>query len=57
EFHGGTIWLDTENTEGTRICFTLSIVEPTADPDDAADFAAAATSPTARERVPEGENA
>ncbi|MGW5382099.1 sensor histidine kinase [Nocardia sp. NPDC003963] len=28
EYHGGTIWLDTENAEGTRIYFTLRIAEP-----------------------------
>lgn len=49
EYHGGTIWLDTENTAGTRICFTLRTVE--ADPGAEAPAApAAATKP-----VPEGE--
>lgn len=49
EFHGGTIWLDTENTVGTRICFTLRTVE--AEPGAEGPVApAAATVP-----VPEGE--
>ncbi|MGW6333919.1 sensor histidine kinase [Nocardia rhamnosiphila] len=49
EFHGGTIWLDTENTVGTRICFTLRIVEAEPGAEDSA-APAAATVP-----VPEGE--
>lgn len=49
EYHGGAIWLDTENTVGTRICFTLRTVE--AEP-GAADAAAPAA---ATEPVPEGE--
>lgn len=49
EYHGGTIWLDTENTAGTRICFTLRTVE--AEPGaEAPAVPAAATEP-----VPEGE--
>ncbi|WP_083874815.1 sensor histidine kinase [Nocardia paucivorans] len=28
EYHGGRIWIDTEYTEGTRICFTLRAVAP-----------------------------
>ena len=32
EHHGGNIWVDTSNTEGTRICFTLP-AESTAEPD------------------------
>ncbi|MEV3962552.1 CHASE3 domain-containing protein [Nocardia sp. NPDC050193] len=49
EYHGGTIWLDTESTAGTRICFTLRAVED--DPGaEAAAAPAAATKP-----VPEGE--
>jgi signal transduction histidine kinase len=46
EFHGGTIWIDTENTVGTRICFTLRTVEAA----PGAESPAAATEP-----VPEGE--
>ncbi|MEV0108361.1 CHASE3 domain-containing protein [Nocardia sp. NPDC050799] len=49
EFHGGTIWLDTENTVGTRICFTLRTVEAEPGAEDPA-APAAATEP-----VPEGE--
>ncbi len=26
DFHGGRIWLDTSNRDGTRICFTLPVV-------------------------------
>ncbi|WP_189094154.1 sensor histidine kinase [Nocardia jinanensis] len=54
EYHGGTIWLDTENTEGTRICFTLRIARPSAATE--VGSAAAAVPGTATERVPEGEN-
>jgi light-regulated signal transduction histidine kinase (bacteriophytochrome) len=35
EHHGGTIWIDTSNSEGARICFTLpaqSPAEPERDP-------------------------
>jgi len=32
EHHGGNIWIDTANTEGTRFCFTLPTAA-TADPD------------------------
>lgn len=49
EFHGGTIWLDTENTVGTRICFTLRTVEAEPGAEDPV-APAAATVP-----VPEGE--
>jgi signal transduction histidine kinase len=49
EFHGGTIWIDTENTVGTRICFTLRTVE--AEPGAGSPAAPAA----ATEPVPEGE--
>lgn len=28
DFHGGRIWLDTEQSSGTRICFTLPMVRP-----------------------------
>nr|WP_063127093.1 sensor histidine kinase [Nocardia fusca] len=49
EFHGGTIWIDTENTVGTRICFTLRTVE--AEPGAESPAAPAA----ATEPVPEGE--
>lgn len=49
EYHGGTIWLDTENTAGTRICFTLRTVE-TEPGAEAPAVPAAATEP-----VPEGE--
>ena len=33
EHHGGTIWIDTSYTEGTRFCFTLPI-ESTPEPDE-----------------------
>lgn len=49
EFHGGTIWLDTENAVGTRICFTLRTVEAEPGAEDPV-APAAATVP-----VPEGE--
>lgn len=61
EFHGGTIWLDTGNTEGTRVCFTLRAAAP--EIDDPAESAAgispgtpAGSEAAATERVPEGEN-
>ncbi|WP_442790749.1 sensor histidine kinase [Nocardia sp. NBC_01329] len=60
EYHGGTIWLDTENTEGTRFCFTLPMAEPASELEAAVDTAGSATTAppsTTTERLPEGENA
>ncbi|TPG36082.1 sensor histidine kinase [Mycolicibacterium hodleri] len=34
EHHGGTIWIDTSYTEGTRFRFTLPVIKPTAVADD-----------------------
>ncbi|MFJ4787311.1 CHASE3 domain-containing protein [Streptomyces sp. NPDC088794] len=34
EYHGGTIWLDTGRTEGTRFCFTLPFAAVPADASD-----------------------
>jgi light-regulated signal transduction histidine kinase (bacteriophytochrome) len=34
EYHGGTIWLDTGRTEGTRFCFTLPSVAAAANASD-----------------------
>jgi signal transduction histidine kinase len=34
EYHGGRIWLDTEYTSGTRVCFTLPAVAPVTVPDE-----------------------
>ncbi|TDP97509.1 sensor histidine kinase [Labedaea rhizosphaerae] len=28
EYHGGRIWIDTEYTGGTRVCFTLPVLQP-----------------------------
>jgi len=45
EYHGGRIWIDTEHTGGTKVCFTLPAVHPnTAKAEhDTADTAATAT--------------
>jgi light-regulated signal transduction histidine kinase (bacteriophytochrome) len=36
EYHGGTVWIDTSYTDGTRFCFTLpQVLSPmTAEPDE-----------------------
>lgn len=34
EYHGGTIWIDTAYTEGTRFRFTLPVLAPTSDEKD-----------------------
>jgi signal transduction histidine kinase len=34
EYHGGRIWIDTEYSGGTRVCFTLPVVQPVTVPDE-----------------------
>ncbi|WP_442941864.1 sensor histidine kinase [Nocardia sp. NBC_00416] len=56
EYHGGTIWLDTDNTVGTRICFTLRTSDPAAAAPDTAGESEGARTPTLEtESVLEGE--
>ncbi|MGI5221778.1 sensor histidine kinase [Nocardia sp. CA-290969] len=55
EYHGGRIWIDTDYTEGTRICFTLR-AEPVAGTPDTPGEAGAAQSPDLPTETTEGIN-
>ncbi|WP_086008959.1 sensor histidine kinase [Nocardia brevicatena] len=60
EYHGGRIWIDTDHTEGTRICFTLRAVDPpvAVENEAAAVSAGAVQMPTTTpESATEGANA
>lgn len=52
EYHGGRIWIDTDHTEGTRICFTLRAVDPAVAAENEAAAVSAGAEPAGAAQTP-----